>query len=77
MLFNIDMINILYKKDDLRYIFFKGIDKKGKSDLKNLEKYLNKIPAYQFMRGYRGVPKPEVFLNKFIEPTHCPPRFLQ
>ena len=66
MLFNSDMINILYKKDDLRYIFFKGIDKKGKSDLKNLEKYLNKIPAYQFMRGYRGVPKPEVFLNKFI-----------
>ena len=60
------MIKILYKPDDLRYLFFRGEDKQGKTDLRNLEKYLNKIPAYQFMRGYRGVPRPEIFLNKFI-----------
>ena len=70
------MIKILYKPDDLRYLFFRGEDKQGKTDLRNLEKYLNKIPAYQFMRGYRGVPRPEIFLNKFISKNgdvvyHC------
>ena len=55
------MINIKYKKDDLRYIFLQGDTK----ELKKLEEYLNKIPDYMFMKGYRGFPRPVVFLNKF------------
>lgn len=55
------MIQVIYKKDDLRYIFLQGDQK----ELKLLESYLNKIPSYQFMRGFKGIPRPEVFLNKF------------
>ena len=55
------MIQVIYKKDDLRYIFLQG----DKKELKLLESYLNKIPSYQFMRGFKGIPRPEVFLNKF------------
>lgn len=56
------MINTCYNKDDLRYIFLQG----DPNELKKLESYLNKIPDYMFMKGYRGFPKPVVFLNKFI-----------
>lgn len=56
------MINIIYKPQDLRYIFLYGDHK----ELVELEKYLNKIPQYQFLPSFRGIPKPEVFLNKFI-----------
>lgn len=56
------MINVIYKKSDLRYIFFTSDNSK---ELLLLEKYLNKIPQYQFLPSFRGIPKPEVFLNKF------------
>lgn len=59
------MINIVYKPQDLRYIFLYGDHK----DLSELEKFLNKIPQYQFLPSFRGVPKPEVFLNKFKSNT--------
>lgn len=55
------MIKILYKKDDLRYIFMQGDSK----ELKKLESHLNKIPQYMFLPSFAGIPKPEVFLNKF------------
>lgn len=55
------MIHVIYKQQDLRYVFFHGDDK----ELKQLESYLNKIPQYQFLPSFRGIPKPEVFLNKF------------
>ena len=55
------MITIRYKKDDLRYIFLMG----DGEELRDLEHFLNKIPDYQFLPSYSGVPKPEVFLNKF------------
>lgn len=55
------MIKILYKKDDLRYIFMQGDSK----ELKGLEGHLNKIPQYMFLPSFAGIPKPEVFLNKF------------
>ena len=56
------MISVIYKKTDLRYIFFKTDKPK---ELILLEQYLNKIPQYMFLPSFRGVPKPEVFLNKF------------
>ena len=34
-------------------------------ELIDLESYLNKIPSYMFLPSFRGIPKPEVFLNKF------------
>ena len=55
------MINIHYKSDDFRYIFLTGDQK----ELKELEKYLNKIPSYMFLPSYTAPPKPEVYLNKF------------
>lgn len=55
------MLKILYKKNDLRYIFIDG----DKKELLELEKYLNKIPQYMFLPSFRGVPKPIVFLNRF------------
>ena len=55
------MINIKYNPNDLRYIFLYGDNK----ELKDLEAYLNKVPPYQFLPSFRGIPHPEVFLFKF------------
>lgn len=46
----------------MRYIFFTS-DTVG--ELEALEEYLNKIPQYQFMPSFHGVPTPVCFLNKF------------
>jgi superfamily II DNA or RNA helicase len=35
------------------------------NELVSLESYLNKIPQYQFLPSFAGIPKPEVYLNKF------------
>jgi superfamily II DNA or RNA helicase len=35
------------------------------NELVMLESYLNKIPQYQFLPSFAGIPKPEVYLNKF------------
>lgn len=59
------MINIIYKPADKRYIFLYPVDTHGVVDLRVLENYLNKIPQYMFLPSYSGIPKPEVFLNKF------------
>ena len=59
------MITIQYNKSDLRYIFLTG----DALELKALEKCLNKIPEYMFLPSFSGIPKPEVFLNKFKTKT--------
>lgn len=65
------MIHIAYNKNDLRYIFLYGdnisanTNKQKQEKRPSLEDFLNKIPDYQFMPSYSGIPKPEVFLNKF------------
>lgn len=58
------MISIVYKPNDRRYIFMRS-DSPDQKELTDLEAYLNKIPQYMFLPSFRGVPKPEVFLNKF------------
>ena len=58
------MIRVVYKPADRRYIFMQSDSPKQK-ELLDLEEYLNKIPQYMFLPSFRGVPKPEVFLNKF------------
>ena len=30
-----------------------------------MEDFLNRVPSYMFMPSFTGIPKPEVFLNKF------------
>ena len=55
------MIQIIYKKQDLRFIFLTGDPKQ----LKELEEYLNKIPQFYFLPSCSSPPKPTVFLNKF------------
>jgi superfamily II DNA or RNA helicase len=40
-------------------------DSPNQKELKDLESYLNKVPQYMFLPSFRGIPKPEVFLNKF------------
>ena len=55
------MIEFVYKKTDLRYVFLRG----DRSDCRKLEDYLNKIPQYMFLPSFAGIPRPEVFLNKF------------
>ena len=59
------MINIIYKPQDKRYIFLYSEDVQGNKDLRILEDYLNKIPQYMFLPSFSGIPKAEVFLNKF------------
>lgn len=56
------MIQVVYKPNDYRYIFLKG----DHNEMVELEKFLNKIPQYMFLPSYRGVPKPEVYLNKMM-----------
>lgn len=55
------MITIKYNPNDKRFIFLMGEPK----EMISLESYLNKIPQYMFLPSFRGIPKPEVFLNKF------------
>ena len=55
------MIKIVYKQTDKRYIFLTG----DKRELIELEKHLNRIPPYMYMPSFTGIPKPEVFLNRF------------
>jgi superfamily II DNA or RNA helicase len=40
-------------------------DSPNQRELVELESYLNRIPSYMFLPSFRGIPKPEVFLNKF------------
>lgn len=54
-------INIQYNVNDKRFIFLKGDHK----SLSALEKNMNKIPDYMYLPAFKGVPKPEIFLNKF------------
>ena len=58
------MIKVIYKPQDMRYIFMQS-DSPQQKELLDLEGYLNKIPQYMFLPSFRGIPKPEVFLNKF------------
>ena len=62
------MIKVIYKQQDRRYIFMQS-DSPNQKELKDLESYLNKIPQYMFLPSFRGIPKPEVFLNKFKSKT--------
>ena len=62
------MIKIVYKQTDKRYIFMQS-DSPKQTDLVKLESYLNKIPQYMFLPSFRGIPKPEVYLNKFKSKT--------
>ena len=55
------MIKVVYKQTDKRYIFLIG----DTHELIELEKHLNKIPSYMYMPSFSGIPKPEVFLNRF------------
>lgn len=55
------MIKIVYKQTDQRYIFLTG----DAHEIHELEKHLNKIPSYMYMPSFTGIPKPEVFLNRF------------
>ena len=55
------MIKIVYKPTDKRYIFLTGDGR----EMAALEKHLNKIPSYMYMPSFTGIPKPEVFLNRF------------
>ena len=59
------MIQILYKKQDMRYLFFTGAD----NELRKIEKEFNKTPSYQFLPSFRGIPRPEVFFHKFKSKT--------
>lgn len=58
------MIKVIYKPQDMRYVFMQS-DSPQQKELLDLEGYLNKIPQYMFLPSFRGIPKPEVFLNKF------------
>lgn len=58
------MIKCVYKPQDLRYIFMQS-DSPNQKELVQLEGYLNQIPSFMFLPSFRGIPKPEVFLNKF------------
>lgn len=60
------MIQIVYKPNDYRYIFLKG----PAEEMNELEKFFNKIPQYMFMPSFKGVPKPEVYLNKIKTKTN-------
>jgi len=65
------MIHLAYNPNDMRRIFCWGdnirantfAEKKAKRP--SLEDFLNKIPEYQFLPSFTGIPKPEVFLDKF------------
>lgn len=67
------MIKLIYNPKDTRYIYIYGdnselqsqLGKPPKKRTPNLEDFLNKIPQYEFLPSFRGIPKPECFLHKF------------
>ena len=60
------MISIIYKPQDLRYIFLTTDNQK---ELAALEKHLNRIPPHMFLPSYKGIPRPTCFLNKTKNPN--------
>lgn len=65
------MIKFIVNPNDNRYLFLTGSEEdiRGKQ-IKNkmtggLEQHLNKFPSYMFLPTFRGIPRPEVFLEHF------------
>lgn len=68
------MIQLVYNKRDLRYIFVlhdgkeRTFVRRGKTktmtEIAMLEEHLNKIPSYMYLPSFSGIPKPVVFLYK-------------
>lgn len=56
------MIQIIYSQKDPRYIFLTGAKP---AEIAKLEKHFNKIPQYMMLPTFRGIPTPNVFLEKF------------
>ena len=57
------MIDLIYNKNDLRYLFLVG----DKHELIKIEAYFNKIPNYMFLPSFSGIPKPVVFIHKVVK----------
>lgn len=57
------MVTFIRHPQDPRYIFL--VADEDRSGLVKLEKHMNKIPAWQMLPTYTGIPTPEVFLEKF------------
>lgn len=58
------MIRHFINAQDDRYLFLTSDDNK---EMAKLTEYLNKIPQYQFLPSYSGIPKPEVHLDSFVK----------
>lgn len=68
------MLRLIYNKNDLRYLFVlhdgqkMSVTRRGKTssmyEILALEEHLNKIPDYQFLPSFSGIPRPVVFLQK-------------
>lgn len=54
------MITYSIPKTDSRYLFLKS---DNETEMRRLTEYLNKVPQYQFLPSYSGIPKPEVHLD--------------
>lgn len=53
-------MKILTNLKDKRFVFLQG----EPSEMRKLEMHLNKIPQYMLLPTFRGVPRPQVFLDK-------------
>ena len=51
-------MRIVYNPRDLRYIYLLG------PEVHTIEAHFNKIPQYQFLPSFRGIPRPEVFIHR-------------
>ena len=68
------MLKLVYNRQDQRYLFVlhdgtkKTFKKKGRevtmTEIAMLEEHLNKIPSYQFLPSFSGIPRPVAFLQK-------------
>ena len=67
------MLQLVYNPKDLRYIFVlhdntkKTFKRRGKyvtmTEIAMLEEHLNKIPSYQFMPSFSGIPKKASYIT--------------
>lgn len=51
----------LINPNDTRYLFLEG----NPNEMKSLTRHLNKIPTYQLLPTFNGIPRPQVFLDRF------------
>lgn len=60
-------MNVIVKPQDQRYLFIIAESESDKMALKYIEKHFNKIPLYQLLPSFKGIPTPVEIVYRYSE----------